>query len=149
MRIFNYQSLGMGDQDIVIITDSKDKRAFTRHLLNDIKALEKMLKQNMFEDDVQRIGAEQEVGIVGKDWLPKMVHDKILDDVADDHFTLELGRFNIEINLDPLLFTGKCFSLMHQQLDELLNKAKASAAKADAKIVLASIMPTLGRAHWP
>ena len=94
----------MGDQNIAIITDSKGKREFTRQLLNDIKAMEKMLKLNMFEDDIQRIGAEQEVGIVGKDWLPKMVYDKILDDVDDDHFTPELGRFNFEINLDPQLF---------------------------------------------
>jgi CBS domain-containing protein len=137
----------MGDQDIAIITDSEGKREFTRHLLNDIKALEKMLSHKMFEDDIQRIGAEQEVGIVGKDWLPKMVYDKILDDVDDDHFTPELGRFNIEINLDPQLFTGNCFTQMNQQLDELVNKAKASAAKVDAKIVLAGIMPTLGRAQ--
>ena len=137
----------MGDQNIAILTDSEGKREFTRHLLNDIKALEQMLSHKMFEDDIQRIGAEQEVGIVGKDWLPKMVYDKILDDVDDDHFTPELGRFNVEINLDPQVFTGKCFTLMHQQLDELVNKAKASAAKVDAKIVLAGIMPTLGRAQ--
>jgi CBS domain-containing protein/gamma-glutamylcysteine synthetase len=137
----------MGDQNIAIITDSEEKHEFTRYLLTDIKALEKMLDQNMFEDDIQRIGAEQEVGIVGKDWLPKMVHDKILDDVNDNHFTPELGRFNIEINLDPQLFKGKCFAQMHGQLNELLNKAKVSAAKIDAKIVLAGIMPTLGRAQ--
>jgi len=137
----------MGDQNIAIITNSEGKREFTRHLLKDIKAMEKMLELNMFEDDIQRIGAEQEVGIVGKDWLPKMVHDKILDDIDDNHFTPELGRFNVEINLDPQLFKGKCFTQMHHQLDELIQKAKTSAAKVDAKIVLAGIMPTLGRAQ--
>lgn len=137
----------MGDQNIAIITNSEGKREFTRHLLADIQAMEKMIEQEMFEDDIQRIGAEQEVGIVGKDWLPKMVHEEILKDVDDDHFTPELGRFNVEINLDPQLFSGKCFTQMHHQLDAFLKKAKASAAKLDAKIVLAGIMPTLGKAQ--
>ena len=137
----------MGDQNIALISDAKGKREFTKHLLNDIKAMEKMLKDDLFEDDIQRIGAEQELGIVGKDWLPKMVHDKLLEDIDDDHFTPELGRFNIEINLDPIVFTGKCFSQMHEQLDTLLIKAKDSAAKYDSKIILAGIMPTLGKAQ--
>jgi len=134
----------MGEQNIATINNAESKREFTRQVLSDIKAMEIMLEKNMFETDIQRIGAEQELGIVGKDWLPAMVYDKILKGVADDHFTTELGRFNIEINLDPIQFTDKCFSKMHQQLNEMVNKAKAAATKFDAKIVLAGIMPTLG-----
>jgi CBS domain-containing protein len=137
----------MGEQKITILDSAESKHTFTRHLLNDIKAMEIMLARNMFEKDTQRIGAEQELGIVGNDWYPAMVYDKILKEVADDHFTTELGRFNIEINLDPLLFEGKCFTKIHQQLDELVNKAKVAAAKHKAKIVLAGIMPTLGSAQ--
>lgn len=137
----------MGDQAISVISTPEGKREYTRHILNDIKALEIMLDRKMFEVTPQRIGAEQEMGIVGKDWIPSMVYDKILKAVNDDHFTTELGRFNLEINLDPLIFSGDCFSKMHKQLDTLLNKAKAAANKYDAKIVLAGIMPTLGRAQ--
>lgn len=135
----------MGSQDIRVIAKSKDKREFTRYLLNDIKALEKMLEEEHFEDDIQRIGAEQELGIVNKLWLPSMIYDKILEEVNDDHFTTELGRFNLEINLDPFKFTGKCFAKMQDQLDTMVNKAKAAAEKYDSKIVLTGIMPTLGR----
>ena len=134
----------MGNQNISIITNSEERQVFTKHLLNDIKAMELMVKKDMFEIETQRIGAEQEMGIVGKDWLPAMVYDKILKEVADDHFTTELGRFNLEINLDPQLFTGKCFTKMHAQLDDLLGKAKAAAESQNAKIVLTGIMPTLG-----
>ncbi len=135
----------MGTQGISAITDPEEKRLHTRHLLNDIKALEIMLQEKgRFEEDVQRIGAEQELGLVGTDWLPAMVYDKILAEVADDHFTTELGRFNLEINLDPLEFTGNCFSRLQEQLDDKVNKARAAAAKHQARIVLTGIMPTLG-----
>ena len=137
----------MGDQAISVISTPEGKREYTRHILNDIKALEIMLEKKMFEVTPQRIGAEQEMGIVGKDWIPSMIYDKILKEVNDDHFTTELGRFNLEINLDPQIFNGDCFSKMQKQLDTLLNNAKAAASKFDAKIVLAGIMPTLGRAQ--
>ena len=49
----------MGSQNINVISDSKAKQEFTKYLLNDVKALETMLKEDRFEDDIQRIGAEQ------------------------------------------------------------------------------------------
>jgi CBS domain-containing protein len=137
----------MGEKSISVISTPEGKREFTRHILNDIKALEMMLESKMFEVSPQRIGAEQEMGIVGKDWIPSMIYDKILKEVEDDHFTTELGRFNLEINLDPQIFNGNCFNKMHEQLENLVNKAKAAAAKYDAKIILAGIMPTLGRSQ--
>ena len=134
----------MGEQKISIISGPEAKHQFTRQLLNDIKALEWMLKENLFENDIQRIGAEQEMGLVGNDWLPAMVYDKILAEANDPHFTTELGRFNLEINLDPLLFAGDCFNKLQSQLNTLIGKAKDIAEKHQARIVLTGIMPTLG-----
>ena len=137
----------MGDQNISRITDPEKKRAYTKHLLSDIHALEKMIEGDMFESDIIRIGAEQEIGLVGSDWRPAMVYDKILKSVNDKHFTTELGRFNVEINLDPHVFKGSCFSDMHTQLDELLRKAKEAATKNGAHVLLTGIMPTLSPDH--
>ena len=135
----------MGIKNIRIIATSQEKQEFTKCLLNDVKTLEVMLEEERFEDDVQRIGAEQELGIVNNLWLPAMIYDKILEEVDDEHFTTELGRFNLEINLDPYKFKDKCFSKMQKQLEDLVGKAKAAAEKHNCKIVLTGIMPTLGR----
>lgn len=137
----------MGEPKISVLSSPEEKREYTRHILDDIKAMESMLEKSMFEIDEKKIGAEQELGIVGSDWYPAMVYDKILNEVNDKRFTTELGKFNIEINLDPLRFTGKCFTKMHDQLKELVDKAKEAAAKHDSKIVLTGIMPTLGRSQ--
>ena len=51
----------MGHQDIKTQQNSAAIRRFTRHIMQDMRALDFMLEQNMFETEVQRIGAEQEL----------------------------------------------------------------------------------------
>ena len=132
----------MGDKRVNKFSDPLEKRAFTRHLLTDIRALERMLDERMFESGIQRIGAEQELGLLGDDWKPAFNNMAILKAVDDPHFTTEIAQFNLEINLDPLKFTGDCFSQMESELLELLEKAKRAAGKLNTKVMITGIMPT-------
>jgi CBS domain-containing protein len=133
----------MGDKRVNKFSDPLEKRAFTRHLLQDIKALERMLDERMFESGIQRIGAEQEMGLLDEDWNPSFNNVDILNTVKDEHFTTEIARFNLEINLDPLTFKGDCFSKMESDLVKLLNKGKKAAGKHNTKLMITGIMPTL------
>jgi CBS domain-containing protein len=137
----------MGSQKISRFEEVRNKQAFTKCILDDLKALEILIEENMFETEIQRIGAEQELGLVGKDWYPAMNYDKILEEVNDNHFTTELGRFNLEINVDPFEFTGACFSNMQSQLDEFVHKARLAAEKNETKIMLTGILPTINSTH--
>jgi len=119
------------------------KRKFTKHLLNDIKAFEILLNENFFEIDKIRIGAEQELALVGNDWKPALIWDKILEEVKDEHFTTELAKFNLEVNLDPIIFENNCFYQMEKQLKQLLEKGRMAAKKYDTKVVLTGILPTI------
>lgn len=47
----------MGSQSVKAIITKKDRINFIRHLLNDVSAFELMLKNNLFEKGVKRIGA--------------------------------------------------------------------------------------------
>ena len=91
----------MGSQSVKAIRTQKDRKEFVRHLLNDIEAFEFMVKNNLFETGIQRVGAEQELCIVDKDFRPSTNALKILDKINDEHYTTELALFNLEINLDP------------------------------------------------
>ncbi|MCB0496532.1 MAG: CBS domain-containing protein [Cyclobacteriaceae bacterium] len=137
----------MGDHHVNKFEDASERQAFTKCLLNDLKALDVLIHKEHFEDDIQRIGAEQEMGLVGKDWYPAMVYDKILNEVDDPHFTTELGRFNIEVNLDPVEFSGSCLAQLQEQLNELVAKAKEAAEKHNAHIILTGILPTISSSH--
>lgn len=124
----------------------KDVRArFIKHLLSDIKSLETMIEQGMIEDDVVRIGAEQEFCLVTDQWRPSMNSQDVLNTISDDHFTTELARYNLEINLDPTELRDRCFSEVEQQLRALLAKATSAAKAHQNSVVLTGILPTIGK----
>ncbi len=116
---------------------------FIKHLIKDIDSLELMLQQNLIENDKYRIGAEQEFCLVTENWRPAQNSLAILEAIDDSHFTIELAKYNLEINLDPFILQGDCFQLLSKQLNSLLNKAQKEAKKFDTKIVLTGILPTI------
>ena len=118
-------------------------RAFTKYLIRDMKALEQMLADDMFERDTKRIGAEQEVFIIDRASRPHAVNTKILEDIDDPRFTHELARFNLEFNLDPLTFDGKCLHDLEHQLINCLKTARESAEKHEGDIILMGSLTTI------
>ena len=133
----------MGVLDVKKI-DGKSRAKFIRHLLDDIKALELMLEKGLIEDDIVRIGAEQELCLVDRNWRPTKNATDILDALKDSHFTYEMARYNLEINLDPVELKDKCFTKMEEQLRALLKKAMITAETFDTQVLLTGILPTIG-----
>ncbi|UOB19391.1 CBS domain-containing protein [Abyssalbus ytuae] len=125
----------------------KDKAIYIHHLLKDIEALEIMLDKNLFEKEPVRIGAEQEFCLVNNKWYPANNAQAILNSINDPHFTHELAKYNLEINLDPLILGGTCFSELHRKLREFLIKADKKAGENNSKVVLTGILPTITTRH--
>ena len=133
----------MGAEKVAIIKDKDLRMKATAHLLRDLKALEIMLEKGMFETELQRIGAEQEISLVGEDWKPAPVLMNILEKVNDARFTTEFAQFNMEVNLDPLVFTGDCLSQLERNLWRLLIKGEKTANLFHAHLLLVGILPTI------
>ena len=104
-----------------------------------------MIERGMIENDVTRIGSEQEFCLVNENWRPSKNAEQLLEEINDPHFTTELARYNLEINLDPVELKGKCFSKIKDQLTTLLDKAKAVASKKDSKVILTGILPSISK----
>jgi CBS domain-containing protein len=133
----------MGEHDVELESEPEQIRAFIRRLLTDLRALEKMISSGLIESDVRRIGAEQELFLVNSAWRPASVAQQVLDRIADPHFVTEIAQFNLEINVDPLVFTGDCLSEMERQLNGMIGRARAAANACAAEIVLTGILPTI------
>ena len=133
----------MGNQDVLRDSDSGQLRRFIAHLLRDINALEHMLDTGLIESGVHRIGVEQELFLVDAAWHPAPLALDILERIDDPHYTTELGLFNLEINLDPLVFEGDCLSQLEGQLNRSLATVRAAAHQCGAEVVLSGILPTL------
>lgn len=137
----------MGEQKVLIKSSEDIHAQFIEHLLTDINALEYMLEKGLFEKNITRIGAEQEFCLVTDDWRPANNSATILEAINDNHFTTELAKYNLEINLDPVELTGDCFRVMSNQLKTLLKKANKMAKKHGSKVVLTGILPTISQNH--
>jgi CBS domain-containing protein len=132
----------MGEHDVKELS-SESLRSFTRSLLGDLQALEMMLRGGLIESGVRRIGAEQELFLVDRAFNPAPLAMEMIEATADDHFTTELARFNLEFNTDPLDFGGDCLKRMELQLSGLLAKARQAANGLGAEVIMTGILPTL------
>jgi CBS domain-containing protein len=133
----------MGEQKISIAKDPETRKLFLKQLLHDVEAIELMLNSNLLESGISRIGAEQEFCLVDKYFKPSRNALQILGKIDDSHFTSELAKYNLEINLDPLELAGDCFSKMEKNLKKLLNKADTAAQSFEEKIILTGILPSI------
>lgn len=137
----------MGDLDVFVVETKEQRKHFVAAILKDMKALDNMLSGDAFEKDVIRIGAEQEFCFVDKHLRPAMIGIDVLDQIQDAHFTTELAKFNLEANLDPLVFEGDALSKMEEQLTELVNKADKVAQDFNCRVLLTGILPTIQKHH--
>ena len=137
----------MGNLNVTKLSKKKDKANYIHQLSKDLEALDIMLKNNMIEKAPLRIGAEQEFCLVDNTFLPQNNALDVLKDINDNHFTTEIGNYNLELNLDPFQLKDNCFSKLHNQLTTLLEKAKKTAEKLETKIALTGILPTLSTNH--
>jgi predicted transcriptional regulator len=137
----------MGNQSINKFSDPDTKKLFTRMLLNDISALERMLNEGLIETGITRIGAEQELCLVDKEFYPSTNNMEVLEAINDPHFVPEIAKFNIEANLDPQDFDANCLERMEEQLRSLMAKAHKATEDRGTSIVMTGILPTLRKEH--
>ena len=133
----------MGEHDVAQDLDPAELRRFSQALLVDLQVLERMLADGRIESGVRRIGAEQEVFLVDDRWRAAPVATEVLERLGDESFTTELGRFNLEINLEPLPLRGRCFSLLEEELNDRVGRIRSAMREMGSEVALTGILPTL------
>ncbi len=133
----------MGQHEVGEPRDDDERRAFTRALLDDVEALERMLEGDVIETGIRRVGAEQEMFLVDEDLRAAPVATAVLETLDHPSFTTELARFNLEANCAPRVFGAACLRELESELRDLLALARAAAAEHGADILLTGILPTL------
>ncbi len=133
----------MGQHDVDQEAAQSAIRQFTRQLIQDVRALEYMLEEDMFERGVRRIGAEQELFLVDERWQPAPVVEKVLEKNEDPRLVAELMRFNLEFNLDPVVFEGDCLRRMERQIDDVMEQVHRLVEDVGARAIMAGILPTI------
>ena len=133
----------MGDKKVTREYCDSEMREFTLAVLDDLDALETMLRDGIIENGVRRIGAEQEMFLIDKAMHPAPLVEEVISSANDPRLTTEIGRFNLEANLTPLEFKGDCLSRLEMELYEVLAVVRKAAKPFGADLVLAGILPTI------
>ncbi|MDR8392830.1 glutamate-cysteine ligase family protein [Aliifodinibius sp. S!AR15-10] len=137
----------MGEERVKLADSQEETQHFMKNVLKDLHALEKMLQGDWFEKDPLRIGAEQELCLVDRQAKASPTSMEVLEKLEDkDAFTTEFAKFNLEINLEPLEFTGKCLSQMEENLSKRVETVRKAAQDLNSDVILTGILPTIRKA---
>ena len=120
-----------------------DHTRYRRAVQRDLDALEQMLEDRSFVEDEWRTGLEIELNLVEEDLSPAMKNAEVLEHIDDMRYQTELGRFNIELNVEPRRIDGQSLLQLESALRKNLNRARDRAGDLGADIVMIGILPTL------
>ncbi|BCJ43661.1 glutamate--cysteine ligase [Actinoplanes ianthinogenes] len=106
-----------------------------------------LLDTDVFDPGTGMTGLEIEINLVDADAGPVMRNAEVLADLGDPRFQAELGRFNIEFNVPPRQIAPDGFGAFEKDISEALRTAGERAGKADSRLALIGMLPTLTPEH--
>ncbi|HIO73313.1 MAG TPA: CBS domain-containing protein, partial [Flavobacteriales bacterium] len=133
----------MGTQKVKLASTDKQIQVFEKHLLLDLRAMDRMIREGWFNDKVTRIGAEQELCIIDKNYRPAPLGTEILKKANHPNLVTEFAKFNAEINLTPREFTKTCLSEMETEVTDLIEVFRKAAKGFNVEPILVGILPTI------
>lgn len=120
-----------------------DYERFAARLQDDLAALEALLARPGFGEGPTTLGAELEVSIIDEHGCALPVNREALAGTVDSRLQLEIDRFNLEFNVDPVPAAGAPFSALEQQLDHGIELMDRAVAPLGGRIACIGILPTL------
>lgn len=124
----------------------EDHERFSRRLKESLEALRALLARPGFGEGRCTIGAELELSLVDAAGFPLPVNRQVLARTMDPRVTLELDRFNLEVNLRPGPLAGRPFTALRAEFEDTLGEVRRAAATQGARVAVVGILPTLREA---
>lgn len=120
-----------------------DYAAFDVRLRACLDALEQVAARPGFGEGPLTLGAEVELDLIDADEGPSPSNEEVLSDIADPCVTLELDRFNLEINTTPVPLAGAPWSAIGTELGHAVGLIERAAHRHGAHVVPIGILPSL------
>lgn len=112
-----------------------------------LDVFEQMLGESRFDTDDPMVGMEVEFNLIDPSGEPALRNAEVLEAIDDPSFTSELGRFNVEINTDPVRLREGGLTVLEDATRMRLNEAERRSAAVGAHLVMIGILPTLAPGH--
>ena len=116
---------------------------FVTRLYQQLDDLKELLSSESLEQGDASIGAELELYLVDHHFNPRMINQRILEQANNPQLTEELNRFNMELNLSPVMAKGNPFNAMESELRTTLDEVQSIADGLESQVLAIGILPTL------
>lgn len=126
----------------------EEYRRFAERLDRSLTALRELLARPGFGAGPESLGAELELFVVTPDGYPLPRNEEIRAAAGDDRVVLELGRFNLEVNLTPVPMTGTPMSTLAKEIGEAIRMVDGVAREHGGGVVPIGILPTLAESDF-
>jgi hypothetical protein len=127
--------------------DERDYVRFRQQLEQNLSDFGQLLRRPGFGAGPVTVGAELELFLVDDAARPLPRNQEVRTLAADPRISLELNRFNLELNSSPVPLAGHPFAALAGELGQLLARAGGAARAHRGRIALIGILPTLSQAH--
>jgi len=125
----------------------RDYALFHERLKQNLSELGRLLERPGFGAGPVTTGTELELVLVDRTGQPLPLNTAVRAEAADPRITVELNRYNLELNSSPVPLAGQPFTALADELDALLARAADAARAHQGRIVLIGVLPTLTEAH--
>jgi gamma-glutamyl:cysteine ligase YbdK (ATP-grasp superfamily) len=125
--------------------EKSDYELFSRRLESALGAFRELLERPGFGQGPPSIGVEVELCLVDGAGRPLPLNRSILAQTLDPRVTLELDRFNLELNTRGVETAGRPFSELSLEIEGSLEEIRGAAAGFGGRPVTVGILPTLRR----
>jgi len=123
-----------------------DYERFAEELDRDLEALAELLERPGFGLGPASLGAELELSLVDGACRPLRRNLEVAEACADPRVTVELNRFNVELDTRPCPLEDRPFRALGAEIEEVVGAIAREAARWGGRTVAVGILPTLGPA---
>ncbi|MEV7968509.1 glutamate--cysteine ligase [Sphaerisporangium sp. NPDC088356] len=116
---------------------------FGERLKDSLQALRELLARPGFGAGPATVGAELELFLIDADGRPLRRNKEVRAVAGDDRVVLELGSFNLEVNLTPLPLAGRPFTALAAEARDMMLLVDKAARSRGGRVVPIGILPTL------
>jgi gamma-glutamyl:cysteine ligase YbdK (ATP-grasp superfamily) len=130
--------------------DERDYARFRERLEQNLSELRRLLDRPGFGAGPVTIGAELELFLVDPAARPLPLNQAVRAQAADPRITVELNRFDLELNSSPVPLSGpssRPFAALGGELGLLLARVGDAARAHQGRTALIGVLPTLSQAH--
>ena len=137
----------MGEEINQTHFDQSDYDRFHDRLVEETEFVRELFAKQAFDNHSRKLGYELELCLVDAQGQPRKINQQVLDKANNPLFTMELAKFNLEINGHTFDVGADVLSLIDKDLSDLFYEVAQSAHCFDADTVLFGILPSLRHEH--